>query len=264
MGKVTLRTQVKTITVRGGKQKRVRVLENERFDRFNPHLLGLGNISLPSNEVEAIAAVFDLSGFTNFCNQVDPHLEVPKYLSRFLDWLFNEIKQSFVQRKYKEGKILWTELPFLAKFLGDGVLFLWDTRRMDGVGICNVVAILRVICRRYVEEFYPQIKTEVIEPPKVLKCGVARGKVFSVGNGQDYVGSCINIASRLQKLSSHLTFCFSHRGFDIDVHMHKNVRQDLVKKSVTIRGIGENELVVITQEEFDNLPDEEKELFREP
>jgi hypothetical protein len=264
MGKVTLRTRAQIVTTRSGKQKKVRFLDNDKFNKFNPRLLGLEDISLPSKEIEAIAAVFDLSGFTNFCNQVDPHLEVPKYLSRFLGWMFNTIKQSFVRTNYKNGKGMWTELPFLAKFLGDGVLFLWDTRGMNGIGICNVIGLLRKMCIDYVVNFYPSIKTEVIEPPKVLRCGVARGKVFSVGNGQDYVGSCINIASRLQKVNSHLTFCFSYRGFDIDMHMHKNVRKYLIKKNVTVEGIGENELVVINKDEFDNLPDEEKKIFREP
>ena len=38
----------------------------------------------------------------------------------------------------------------------------------------------------------------VSEPPPVLRCGLARGTVFSVGNRSDFVGSCINMAARLQ------------------------------------------------------------------
>lgn len=260
MGKVALKSKLTTVK---GKKRRIYLLDNERFGRFNPSVLGLGNISLPSKEVEAIAAVFDLSGFTNFCKQVDPYLAVPEFLSRFLSWLLNKVKERFVRRSYEEGKELWTELPFLAKFLGDGILFLWDASNMDGVLICNVVGILDHICDDYVEEFYPQIRTVVVEAPSCLRCGVARGKVFSVGNGQDYVGPCINMASKLQKLS-HLTFCFPRRGFDIDEHMHQKVRRLFVEKRVAIRGIGENELVWVRKKEFDELPKEEKALFRKP
>jgi len=262
MGKFTARRQVRTVKVRG-KERRIKILDREKFDRFNPHILGLGDVSLPSKEVAAIAAVFDLSGFTDFCNQPDPHLAVPEFLSHFLDWLFKEIKKEFVQKSYKEGPKLWSDLPFLAKFLGDGVLFLWDTSRMQNSSIGNVVVVLNSICQKYREEFYPKISGVVVEPPTALRCGIARGKIFSVGNRQDFVGPCINIASRLQKLS-HLTFCFSRRGFDINKCMHKDVRVFFIEKRVTITGIGENELVWVLKKEFNKLPLEEREMFKKP
>jgi len=225
-------------------------------------VLRLGDICLPSKEVEALAAVFDLSGFTNFCSKVDPHLSVPEYLSRFLYWLFDEIRTEFTAKGYHKSKALWAELPFLAKFSGDGVLFLWDTSNMTETRICNIVVSLLCICREYRNTFYREIKMVVGSPPKVLRCGIARGRVFSVGNGQDYVGSCINIASRLQKLSD-LTFCFSQRGFDIEQDMEEVNRRNFVEKLVTLRGIGE-ELVWILKKEFNNLPEKERELFRSP
>ena len=262
MGKVVLKTETKTLEV-SGKKKKIELLGHGQFGRFNPSVLGLGNIALPSRQVEAIAAVFDLSGFTNFCSQVDPHLSVPTYLSRFLDWLFETVRERFVQQSFAEGKELWAPLPFLAKFLGDGVLFLWDTKGMSGVEMCNVVVSLKEICNAYTKEFYPEIITVVVEPPHNLRCGIARGRVFSVGNGEDYVGPCINIASRLQRLRG-LTFCFCRRGFDIEKRMHTSWAADFVIKLVSLRGVGENELVYVLKEEFDNLPDKEKELFRHP
>ncbi len=264
MGRITLEEQHKIVEVEGG-QKRIKLLTlaNEQFDRFNPDVLGLGDIGLPSVQVEALAAIFDLSGFTNFCSQVDPHLAVPEYLSRFLDWLFGEIKEGSVKESHEEEKILWASLPFLAKFTGDGVLFLWDARNMGGAEICNVITSLWEICGNYVRKFYPIIRKEVAQPPKVLRCGVSRGLVFSAGNGEDYVGPCINIAARLQKLSS-LTFCFSRRGFDIEKHMPEETAAKYVLKSVSLRGIGEDELVWVRKEEFDGLQDEEKVFFINP
>lgn len=262
MGKIILKQKVETVKV-DDREKLVLLLDNKKFDSFNPHVLGLGDISLPSTQVEAIASVFDLSGFTNFCSQVDPHLSVPEYLSRFLDWLFSEVKREFVRESYKEGKDLWAELPFLAKFLGDGVLFLWDTENMYGTEICNVVVSLRNICVNYMEKFYLEIKKAVVEPPDMLRCGIARGRVFSVGNGEDYVGPCINLASRLQKLSL-LTFCVSRRGFDFEKYMATSRIAQYVVKSVSLPGIGENELVYVLREEFDTLPNGEKALFKAP
>lgn len=261
MGKIILEPEIKTVKI-DGKEKKVELLDNKKFNSFNPEVLGLGDISLRSTQMEALAAVFDLSGFTNFCSQVDPHLSVPEYLSRFLDWLFDDIKKEFVRKTYRKGRQLWADLPFLAKFLGDGVLFLWNTREMDGIEICNVVATLHDMCEDYVADFYPRIKKVVTGPPNKLRCGIARGSVLSVGNGEDYVGPCINVASRLQKLSL-LTFCVSRRGFDFTKHNEASLKLYAVK-SVSLPGIGENELVWVRKKEFDGLPEKEKELFRSP
>ena len=264
MGKITLEAQYKNVALEGSeKRMRLLMLTSEQFDKFNPDVLGLGDISSRSTQLEALSAIFDLSGFTSFCSQVDPHLAVPEYLSRFLDWLFAEIRTGFVKESNTEEKLLWAGLPFLAKFLGDGVLFLWDTRNMSGAEICNIVTSLWEICGNYVHEFYPTLKKVVAQPPKVLRCGIARGTVFSVGNSEDYVGPCINIASRLQKLSA-LTFCFSRRGFDIEQHMPEETAAKYVLKYVPLRGIGEDELVWVRTEEFDGLTDEEKSCFRNP
>ena len=261
MGKVNIKTKSMAVTVKGKKEE-VWALTNNQYDEFNPGLLGLGDISNPSESLEAIAAVFDLSGFTMFCSQIDPHLAVPEFLSRFLDWLFDKIKKRFLRESYPEGKTMWSELPFLGKFLGDGVLFLWNTHGMDINEINNVVAMLHDICEDYLKGFYPKIKTDVVDPPTELRCGIARGMVYSVGNGQDYVGPCINIASRLHKING-LRFCFSRRGFNVS-RMDESYGKNFLEKRIIIDGIGENELIWIRKTEFDKLSDEEKKQFRNP
>src|SRR5438552_847106 len=67
-------------------------IKKERLDKFTASMLGLGDLAAPTDDVDAIAAVFDLSGFTNFCTQIDPQLAISEYLSAFLDWLFASIK----------------------------------------------------------------------------------------------------------------------------------------------------------------------------
>jgi class 3 adenylate cyclase len=115
---------------------------------------------------------------------------------------------------------------------------------------------------RYESEFLPAVRHEVVEPPTKLRCGVARGYVYSVGDGSDFVGPCINVAARLQKLASCLTCCFSRRGFDIS--RHYQAPEHFVIKRTMIRGIGDNELVYVLKREFDLLPEAEKVLFSEP
>ena len=266
MGKIVLKQEFITVKLADGRDENVALLRNENLSKFNANLLGLGDmgdISKPSTQIDAIAATFDLSGFTKFCSQIDPHLCVPEYLSRFLTWLFDEIRDEFINESYPQGKTLRADLPFLAKFLGDGVLFLWDTELMGPTEMGNVVISLSNICQNYRGRFYPNIRKVVVDPPHSVRCGIARGKVFSVGNGEDYVGPCINIASRLQKLSL-LTFCISRRGFDFQSCMSKERYDDYALKSVPLRGIGDEELVWVIKEEFNKLPTEEKAFFSDP
>jgi class 3 adenylate cyclase len=261
MGKIVLKREIVSVKS-GDKVEKIYLLKTAKLDTFNPSVLGLGDIRTPSKDLEAVAAIFDLSGFTKFCGQIDPQLCVPEYLSRFLEWLFEQVKKEFVNKSYPEGKTLYADLPFLAKFLGDGVLFLWDTKGMQITGVCNIVVALRIICMRYGSDFYPKVKKDVVDPPTTLRCGIARGKVFSVGSGDDYVGPCINIAARLQKLSL-MTFCVSRKGFDFSKGMNASEYSLYTLKSVALRGIGDRELVWVFNTEFGALPEEESKVFKE-
>ncbi len=240
----------------------VKFANHEILKEFNPSILGLGNVNSPSQEIEAITAVFDLSGFTKFCNQADAYLAIPKFLNDFLGWFFSKIRIGLTNDNYESHRLLWTELPILVKFLGDGVLLLWNARGMTEGLICKTVTTLYDICYAYRHEFYPKISMAVNKPPSVLRCGVARGKVFSVGNGKDYVGHCINNASRLSQMVP-LSFCFPHRGFQVQEYMPDEYYRIFVPKYVSIRGVGENELVWLVKAEFDSLPERSKGLFRD-
>ena len=259
--RVIIRRRIRRVVKAGDSARPTKLVDKAKLDSFSPAILGLGDVSVPAREVEAIAAIFDLVGFTRFCTQVDPQLAVPKFLSQFLDWLFDKIKTGLTAKNYGDKRELWAELPILAKFLGDGVLFLWNTKGMSENLICNMVTTLYGICYAYKRQFYPKISMAVDKPPAALKCGMARGRVFSVGNGKDYVGHCINTASRLQGLGL-ITFCFPHRGFNIREHMPEQYREKFTAKSITIRGIGENEVVWLLKEEYNKLPEKARGMFR--
>jgi hypothetical protein len=53
------------------------ILSTSEFQKFNPSILGLGELAKEGTLTHAIAAIFDLEGFTDFCNQIDSHLVVP-------------------------------------------------------------------------------------------------------------------------------------------------------------------------------------------
>ena len=233
------------------------VLTRKEFAKFNTSILELGDVSKDGKYFEALAAIFDLEDFTSFCNQIDPHLVVPEYLSGFLDWLFKELSSEFKHKEDDKNTSLWAQLPFFAKFLGDGVLFLWSTAGLDLGDLGNVVISLRSICSKYSSGFLPPVKKTISKPPKRLRCGIARGQIISIGDQKDFVGPCINVASRLQKIGQ-FSFAFSKRGFNLEKCFHKSYQEQFLLIKEAIRGVGDEELVYVNKTEFDLLPEEEK------
>lgn len=238
--------------------QKIVLIKKHKFESFNEDILGLGKIETKSSQINALSVLFDLEGFTNFCKQIDPQLAVPEFLSEFLKWLFDEIRTELTDTTYAEGYRTYSELPFLSKYMGDGVLFLWDIEKLSETEIMNIVISMRAICRKYKSEFYKKITKKITTPPAKLRCGIARGAIYSVGNGQDFVGPCINMSARLQKLNS-LTFCFSRRGLNPEVN--ETLNKHIVVKKTDIRGIGSEELVCLYKNEYDSLPKAEKEKF---
>ncbi|MCW3123372.1 MAG: hypothetical protein JWQ38_2864 [Flavipsychrobacter sp.] len=238
-------------------------LSKQDFESFNSGMLGLGNLSIDGKYINALAVFLDLKGFTDFCNQVDSHLVIPEFLKNYTDWIFKEIADGFKEGKYDDHVKIWGSLPFYVKFLGDGLLFLWDTDNCGGTnGIRNIAGKLLFVTESYVKNFLPHIQKFISKPPSLLRCGIARGQIISIGNGEDFVGSCINMAARLQKISM-LTYSISRRGFDLSQSKEHHLHDTLILKKVSIRGVGDDEIIYVKKIEFDNLPNEEKAFFRD-
>ena len=241
-------------------------LSKADFARFDPSVLGLGDISRDGEYSQALVAFFDLEGFTDFCGQVDSHLVIPEFLSRYLSWLFQTLAEQFRESTDETTVKLWGSLPFYAKFLGDGILFIWNTDLCRGFpGTVNIAQNLLAVTALYADRFLADIRKAVSNPPGRLRCGIARGQVISIGGGADYVGSCINVASRLQKLSN-LSFAVSRRGFDLSEAPDNegSLRSFLVLKRTAVRSIGKQELVYIRRDEFAALSPSEQQEFRDP
>ncbi len=240
--------------------KTISLITRDKFESFNEDILGLGKIGSKSSQINALSVLFDLEGFTNFCKQIDPQLAVPEFLNEFLKWLFEQIRKELTSEVFPEGYRTYSDLPFLSKYMGDGVLFLWDTEKLSDVKIMNIVVSMNEICNNYRTEFYKKISKKTVSPPRKLRCGIARGAIYSVGNGNDFVGACINMSARLQKLNS-LTFSFSRRGLNPEINPSFN--KAIVTKKVDIRGIGSDELVCALKSDYDKLIKSDKDKFLE-
>jgi class 3 adenylate cyclase len=238
-------------------------LPTKQFEAFAPAALGLGNIARDGEYVHALAAMLDLEGFTAFCNQVDSHLVVPQFLAQYLEWLFARLKTEFQESATDERVRIWGSLPFFAKFMGDGVLFIWDTSQSGGMsGYSNIILNLWRVTQTYCSELVPALKRKYSKVPPRLRCGIARGQIMSVGDAGDYVGSCINIAARLQKLPG-LTFAVSARGIDLEPAKVKPFWKDLVTRRVELRGIGGDELIYAHESELAKLRPRDRRFYAE-
>lgn len=249
------------IKVKGEKKgENITLMKKAKFESFNEEILGLGKIDTKSTQINALSIMFDLEGFTHFCKQIDPQLAVPEYLSEFLSWLFEQIRKELLNKTFPEGYYTYSEFPFLSKFMGDGVLFLWDTEELSETEILNIVISMHEICKNYEAKFYKTISKKITSSPKKLRCGIARGSIYSVGNGNDFVGPCINMSARLQKLNS-LNFCFSRRGLNLNSSPY--LKRYFITTKTDIRGIGSEELVCVPKSEFAELSKKDKDRFIE-
>lgn len=225
-------------------------------------MLGLEDILANKETFEALAVIVDLKDFTVFCDQRDPHLVVPQFLQSFLEWLFERLRAELLISEAGNNVVLWSHLPFFGKFLGDGVLLLWDLTEMGGDAKRNIVQTFDIIRNDYESEFLPSLKKHIPTPPPKLRCGIAQGQVTSIADGRDFVGLCINIASRLQKLADGaFSFAFTQKGLEpegTDFHESRNFR--LIK--IPIRGISKEERVYVLNSEFRKLSKDLKRAYR--
>jgi class 3 adenylate cyclase len=234
-------------------------LEKRAFKKFSPSLLGFSDFSKHSASFEGLAVILDLKNFTEFCDQRDPQWEVPKFVELFLSWLFTRIADELFQAEDGGQVILSSHLPVFGKFLGDGVLLLWDVRKISFEARGNIVKAFDIICSDYQTEFLNEMKRRFTNPPSKLRCGIAQGQVTGIANEGDFVGLCINIAARLQKLGEGaFSFAFTKKGLEEDPN---DWLEDFRVIRIPIRGVSKEELVYVLRREFMTLSDKDKKRF---
>jgi len=246
-----------------------RSLKRSEFAKFHPEVLGLGDLSKDGEKVNSLVAVFDLEGFTRFCNQPDSHLVVPMFIRKFLTWIFSELSQQLLLKSYRsdgvdaqsESVVTYGALPIYVKFLGDGILCIWDTDILPNPNSSwNITIAMTNVISLYTENFYKKYKNQFSRLPHKVRCGIAKGQVIGFDKRTDFVGSCINIAARLQKMPG-LTFAVSARGYLLEESIPVAKKSFLVA-TTDIRGIGEDEIIFILKREYNKMDKDDKKYFR--
>ena len=231
------------------------------FEKFDSGFIGLGDLTTRKQTFEGLAVIVDLKDFTSFCDQRDSHNAVPEFLNRFLRWLFNAIRDEMLESRDAGDVVLWFHLPIFGKFLGDGVLLLWDVSDMSNESRGTVVRAFDIICNDYERVFLKDQRHRFTMLPTKLRCGIAQGLVTSIAGGRDYIGMCINIASRLQKLAeNNFSFGFTKTGLEQDEESDWYEDFRLIK--FKIRGIEREEFIYVLKREFKSLSKEDKRKYR--
>lgn len=131
---------------------------------------------------EILSAVIDMRGFSAFCEQ--PNIESP-YTCGLMTAFYGMIRRSF--KRYP---------PEMVKFLGDGVLAVWQTHARD-----REVAIETCIdgLTRIPREWGEIVKGAEFShgAPLGVGSGVSFGLASKISIDNDYIGRPINLASRL-------------------------------------------------------------------
>jgi len=232
-------------------------LRKSDFEKFGADVIGLTEITKNKKTFDGLAVILDLKGFTIFCDQRDPQLQVPRFLGLFIRWLFQRIRAELFDRNDGDEVVLWSHLPIFGKFLGDGVLLIWDVGDVSLEARRNIVKAFDTIVSDYVDMFLEQNAAGFTRPPLRLRCGVALGQITSIADGNDYVGMCINVASRLQKLADDaFSFGFTRNGLEEDEEDTWYRHFTLIK--IPIRGLSNPEFVYVFRSEFNKLSREEQ------
>lgn len=131
---------------------------------------------------EVLACVVDMRGFSAFCEQ--PNIESP-YTCGLMTAFYNMVSRSF--SRYP---------PDMMKFLGDGVLTIWQTSPEDrSVAIDVCLDGISLMSRRWGEIRRGPHFTH--GAPRDIGSGVSFGLASKISVGNDYIGRPVNIASRL-------------------------------------------------------------------
>lgn len=221
--------------------------------------------AVESSPQNAIAVVFDLAGFSSFCNHADQHVHVPRFVSSVFELLdsYTENQVFFNLNRPNINKPKIMEPDFI-KYTGDGALMIWLNGNLQPFSE-EFRSLLVATFRKFQKEFELQViewerKWCTSNLPKSLRVGISTGFVFPLrepsitlfpndGPVKDYAGYCINLAARLQ---SH----FSKIGFVIHRNINPNLPGLLPFHALGMKGTTD-EPVYLFEEDFKAVEPEE-------
>lgn len=221
--------------------------------------------------VVGLALIFDISGFTKFYNKPDVHYYMTSYINHIIDCMEVNIWG---------GEVYWTEdnkkipplklLPTMRKFLGDGMLYVWEDSE-DRL-ISNSPTLKNNLINRLwnLQNNFYKINKKLMENipigdlPSTVKFGIAQGTIFKLEEADgttDYIGPCINLASRLVKYCAEINFIASAR---LDLPNGKLEEDGYFRIIAKELRSFENEIVIIDKTDYENIGNaDKKRLFQE-
>ena len=131
---------------------------------------------------EVLALIIDIRGFSLFCEE--PNIESP-YTCGLMSAFYHMVNRSLQRFP-----------PEMTKFLGDGVLAIWETTPADREIAVNV-ALEAALSLRNQWKKVQDIPHFSHGAPEALGAGICFGLAAHLEVGNDYIGRPINIASRL-------------------------------------------------------------------
>lgn len=204
--------------------------------------------------------ICDVEGFSRFFNQPDVNGYVAKYLNHVLEAVDVCIcgGSPYWLEDAQEYEPLMLQ-PSHVKFLGDGVMLIWtpDAKNQD-FSLC----FLNKLCNRlwHLKNNFNRVLSRcadtvpVFDLPPKIRFGLARGTVYKLqqrhSTRTEYIGFCINLASRLQKYCPQLGFIASAR-----LSLPASMLEDSCYVKVVAKKIPgfSSEIVIVDKDEFERL-----------
>jgi len=220
-----------------------------------------------------LSMIFDISGFTNFFNKPDIHHYMTEYINHIIECVEITIwgGDNYWMETERDYETL-NELPlkpFMRKFLGDGMLYVWEDNEERLLSDKDFK--VQLINRLYnLQLHFAEVNRRLQEDipigdlPEKIKFGLAQGSIFKLldSNGnEDCIGPCVNLASRLVKYCPEINFIASAR-----LNLPKKSLKDNGYCKIIARELRsfENEIIIIDEGDYNNVSIDDKErLFKE-
>ena len=208
---------------------------------------------------QAIVLIFDLEDFSKFFSHPDINEYVPKLLNIILQEINATIKgeKPYWAVDIDEEPITIPKFPELrySKFLGDGALYIWnynDFTEQQRLDLISTFWLLKIKYQRILKKATEQIPFPDI--PKNIRFGISAGSVYPLryedSEGEEFIGYCINLASRLQNYCRDIGFIVSGRLNIKPADLEGGQYVKVVARK--IKGFPE-EIVIIDRKEYEAL-----------
>jgi class 3 adenylate cyclase len=228
--------------------------------------------STASEPRHGLVVIYDLEGFSRFFNQPDVQDYVPVFInhvSKAISVCIYGGEAYWLPRRKSRTLESLAPAPVHEKYLGDGAMYIW----LDSDGERVSKGMVSHLCNRLwnLKSFFSDVvraaadELPVIDIPQRIRFGVAWGTIYELTRAasqqKEYIGFCINLASRLQKYCPDLGFIASARvGLSretLDAHAYIKV----IAKA--IKGFP-REVVIVDKDEWAELDAQARDELFEP